>query len=116
MLHGSFLKSGDPSIDPKCCNPCCGDPQRFTPNFGNPHTPQSQQGTSWPALKRTAVLVRFVWGSMWAKIWANFPGVSILRIILLWSLYWGSPIYANYHVGFGEGNLTLEARSECACP
>ena len=35
---GSFLKEGDPNIDPKIIyyNPYYGDPPKGTPNFGKP--------------------------------------------------------------------------------
>ena len=39
----------------------------------------------------------------------TFWGVSIIRIIVYWALYWGPLILRNYHFGFsrksGEGVL-----------
>ena len=37
-----------------------------------------------------------VWG--FSKIRVTILGVPIIRIIVLWGLYWGPPILGNYHV------------------
>ena len=32
------------------------------------------------------------------KIRDTFLGIPIIRTVVFWGLYWGSPIYGNYHV------------------
>ena len=38
-----------------------------------------------------------IWG--FPKIKGTFLGVPIIRNIVYWGLYWGSPILGNYHMG-----------------
>ena len=41
-----------------------------------------------------------IWG--FPKIRGTFFGVPIIRIIVFWGLYWGSPILGNYHLRFRD--------------
>ena len=44
-------------------------------------------------------------------IYGGFPkisgtfGVSIIRMMIYWGLYWGPPILENYHIGIMEENM-----------
>ena len=37
-----------------------------------------------------------IWGFL--EIMGSFLGVPIIRTIVFWGLYWGSPIFGNYHL------------------
>ena len=51
---------------------------------------------------------------MWRipKIRGTLLGVPILRIIVYWGLYWGTPIFGNYHVCFSVYDLRKSCELE----
>ena len=42
--------------------------------------------------------IRILQGSGFPKTRDTFWGVTIIRIIVFWSLHWGPPILGNYHL------------------
>ena len=52
-----------------------------------------------------------IWG--FPKIRGTILGVPIIRIIVFWGLYWGSPILGNYHLEVGRSGRLSDSWS-CA--
>ena len=41
-------------------------------------------------------VLRLIWG--FPKIRGTFLGAPLIRTIVFWRLYWGTPIWGNYHM------------------
>ena len=60
-------------------------------------TAAGRRGFQAPLKMSAAKYLSIIWGGF-PKVGVIFSRAPIMRIVVFWGLYWGSPILGNYHI------------------
>ena len=76
-----------PKSKAETLNPCCSDPVVMS---------RLHSGPAHLLACHWAIVAGIIWE--FPKIRGTFLGVPMTRVFVYWDLYWGPPIYGNYHI------------------